>query len=49
MRVHRSYIVNLNNVEVVERGRIVFGKEYIVISEANRDEFMRRLSAINIM
>ncbi len=49
MRVHRSYIVNLNNVEVVERGRIVFGKEYIVISEANRDEFMRRLSVMNIM
>lgn len=49
MRVHRSYIVNLNNVNLVERGRIVFGKNYIPISETNRDEFMARLSNLNII
>ena len=49
MRVHRSYIVNLNNVDLVERGRIVFGKNYIPISETNRDEFMARLSNLNII
>ncbi|MBD5245121.1 MAG: response regulator transcription factor [Barnesiella sp.] len=43
MRVHRSFIVNLHNVEVVERGRIVFGKEYIPISESHREEFLARL------
>lgn len=43
MRVHRSFIVNLSNVEVVERNRIVFGKEYIPISESRREEFLRRV------
>ncbi|MDE6237128.1 MAG: LytTR family DNA-binding domain-containing protein [Muribaculaceae bacterium] len=45
MRVHRSFIVNLSNVEVVERNRIVFGKTYIPISESKRDEFLKRMGA----
>lgn len=44
MRIHRSYIVNLDRVEVVERSRVVFGNTYIPISDGNRDEFLRRLS-----
>lgn len=43
MRVHRSFIVNLRHVEIVERGRIVFGKTYIPISDSKRDEFLSRL------
>ena len=43
MRVHRSYIVNLNQIEVVERNRIVFGKTYIPVSETKKDEFLARL------
>ncbi|MBD5189884.1 MAG: response regulator transcription factor [Bacteroidales bacterium] len=43
MRVHRSFIVNLHNVEVVERNRIIFGKSYIPISDSRRDEFLRRV------
>ncbi|MDE6717582.1 MAG: LytTR family DNA-binding domain-containing protein [Muribaculaceae bacterium] len=45
MRVHRSFIVNLRNVEVVERNRIVFGNIYIPISDSKREEFMRRVGA----
>ncbi len=44
MRVHRSFIVNIPNIEVVERGRIVFGKVYIPISDSRREEFFSRLS-----
>ncbi len=34
MRVHRSYIVNLEKIETVERNRIIFGgKVYIPVSE----------------
>lgn len=29
MRVHRSFIVNLNKIKTIERNCIVFGKEYI--------------------
>lgn len=43
MRVHRSFIVNLRHVEVVERGRIVFGKTYIPVSDTRRDDFLARL------
>nr|QJR98332.1 DNA-binding response regulator [uncultured Muribaculaceae bacterium] len=43
MRVHRSFIVNLRQVEIVERSRIVFGKTYIPVSDARREEFLSRL------
>lgn len=43
MRVHRSFIVNLRKVEIVERGRIVFGKTYIPVSDSRREEFLSRL------
>jgi DNA-binding LytR/AlgR family response regulator len=34
MRVHRSYIVNLSKIQVVEKNRIVFdGKVYIAVSD----------------
>jgi len=40
MRVHRSYIVNLSMVSVIERNRIVFdGKVYIPISEQYKEKF----------
>lgn len=48
MRVHRSFIVNMNLVEVVERGRIVFGKRYIPVSDNRRDEFLSRLGKSSV-
>ena len=40
MRVHRSFIVNLNKISVVERNRIVFdGKVYIPVSEQYKEKF----------
>lgn len=40
MRVHRSYIVNLNHVQVIERNRIVFDKNvYVPISTQYKDAF----------
>jgi two-component system, LytTR family, response regulator len=41
MRVHRSFIVNLDKINTIERNRIVFGKEYIPISENYKDNFQR--------
>ncbi len=43
MRVHRSFIVNMEKVEIVERGRIVFGKTYIPVSDSRKEEFLQRL------
>ncbi|HEX2974476.1 MAG TPA: LytTR family DNA-binding domain-containing protein [Bacteroidales bacterium] len=43
MRVHRSFIVNLEKVETVERSRIVFGKEYIPIGDQYKERFQEFL------
>lgn len=40
MRVHRSYIVNLSNVKVVERNRIVFDNNiYIPVGDQYKESF----------
>ncbi len=40
MRVHRSFIVNLKKIKTIERNCIVFGKEYIPVSESYKNKFM---------
>ncbi len=42
-RVHRSFIVNLSKVKVVERNTIIFGRTIIPISESYRAEIMALL------
>lgn len=44
IRVHRSYIVNLKKIEIIERNRIVFGKTYIPISDSCKSKFTEFLS-----
>ena len=45
MRVHRSYIVNLQQIQQVERGRIVMDKStYIPVSDGYKDAFNQFLS-----
>jgi two-component system LytT family response regulator len=40
MRIHRSYIVNLSQISIIERGRIVFdGKIYLPVSEQYKNKF----------
>ena len=43
MRVHRSFIVNLDQIEVIERSRIVFGKEFIPVSDQYKEKFQEFL------
>ncbi len=43
MRVHRSFIVNLDQIEVIDRSRIVFGKEYIPVSDQYKEKFQEFL------
>ena len=44
MRVHRSYIVNLNKIKTIERDRIIFGNVYIPISDKYKADFQKYLS-----
>lgn len=43
MRVHRSFIVNLEKIDTIERSRIVFGKVYIPISDQYKEQFQNFL------
>ena len=38
IRVHRSFIVQKNKIKVIDRGRIVFNKDYIPISESYKQD-----------
>jgi len=43
MRVHRSFIVNLEKIDSIDRSRIVFGKNYIPIGDNYKDKFQEFL------
>jgi DNA-binding LytR/AlgR family response regulator len=43
MRVHRSFIVNLEKIDTIDRSRIVFGKKYIPIGDQYKEKFQKYL------
>jgi len=43
MRVHRSFIVNLEKINTIERSRIVFGTVYIPVSDQYKEKFQKFL------
>ena len=43
MRVHKSYIVQKHKIKIIERNRIIFGKEYIPIGSAYKDKLKEYL------
>ncbi|RHJ79346.1 LytTR family DNA-binding domain-containing protein [Parabacteroides sp. AM08-6] len=49
IRVHRSFIVQPEKIKVIERNRIVYGKEYIPISDNYKQKFMEFLSQRSLL
>lgn len=49
IRVHRSFIVQPEKIKVIERNRIVFGKEYIPISDTYKDKFYEFLTQRSLL
>ena len=45
MRTHRSYIVNMQKVRVLERGQILFGEKCIPISDSYKEQVMSYLNS----
>jgi DNA-binding LytR/AlgR family response regulator len=39
MRVHRSFIVNMERVNLIEKSRVIFGNKYVPISDSYREQF----------
>ena len=48
IRVHRSFIVQKSKIKVLDRGRIVFGKEYIPISDSYKQELQIYLNSHSV-
>lgn len=44
IRVHRSFIVQTSKIKMIERNRIVFGKQYIPISDTYKTAFTEYVS-----
>lgn len=49
VRVHRSFIVQPEKIRVIERNRIVYGKEYIPISDNYKQKFMEFLAQRSLL
>ena len=43
LRIHRSYIVHMSKAETVDRLRIVFGDQYLPVSESYKEEVQQYL------
>jgi two-component system LytT family response regulator len=48
MRIHRSFIVNLDQIETVERSRILFGETAIPVADNYKEKFQQYLSSRSI-
>lgn len=44
IRVHRSYIVQKQKIKIIDKARIVFGKEYIPVSESYKQELQNYIN-----
>lgn len=40
LRVHRSFIVSLNNIELIERSQIIINKQRITVSDQYKQKFL---------
>ena len=49
LRTHRSYIVHMSKVKVVDRQRIVFASIYIPISDSYKDEVQKYLDSHTLL
>ncbi len=49
VRVHRSFIVQPEKIKVIERNRIVFGKEHIPISDNYKPRFLEMIERRSIL
>ncbi|MBU2930087.1 LytR/AlgR family response regulator transcription factor [Winogradskyella psychrotolerans] len=44
MRVHRSFIVSLNNIDVIERSQIIINDQRITVSEQYKPKFLEYIN-----
>lgn len=43
LRIHKSYIINIEQIDYLEKGRIIINKEYLPIGESYKEKVKQRL------
>lgn len=46
IRIHKSYIINQNKIEFLERGKVIINKQYLPIGDTYREKFLSRIKMI---
>jgi DNA-binding LytR/AlgR family response regulator len=46
IRIHKSYIINQNKIEFLERGKVVINKQYLPVGDTYREKFLARIKMI---
>jgi two-component system LytT family response regulator len=46
LRIHKSYIINISNIDYIERGRIVINKEHLPIGETYKETVRIKLGIV---
>ena len=46
IRIHKSYIINKDKIEFLERGKVVIKGQYLPIGETYREKFMAGIKKI---
>ena len=44
LRIHKSYIINIDHIDYVERGRIVINKQYLPVGETFKESVRAKLN-----
>jgi two-component system LytT family response regulator len=43
LRIHKSYIINIEQIDYLEKGRVIINNEYLPIGESYKQNAMRQL------
>jgi DNA-binding LytR/AlgR family response regulator len=43
LRIHKSFIINIGQIDFIEKGRIVINKEYLPVGESYKETVRQRL------
>ena len=46
IRIHKSYIINRNKIEFLDRGKVIINGQYLPVGETYREKFMSQIGII---
>jgi two-component system, LytTR family, response regulator len=46
IRIHKSYIINKDHIEYLERSKVVINKQYLPVGDTYRENFMAKLKIV---